>query len=121
MHPKHRQFAAFLTKRRKARKLTMEQLAKAVGVSKSNVHYWESGEGVPRPSVMQQLAEALDVAYEDLFALAGFASPKSLPDYEPYLRATHPDLPEEAVAEAEKFFRELKQRYGEGGDGERDR
>ncbi len=91
----------------------MAALADAVGVTKSNVHYWESGEGLPNANVLQPLAEVLGVSYEDLFALAGYASPQGLPGPAPYLRAKYPDAPKKALAEAEKFFAEFNEKYGE--------
>lgn len=118
MSPKQRQFAAFITKHRKQRKLSMAALAKEVGVTKSNVHYWESGEGVPKASVLEPLAQALGVSYEDLFALAGYAHPEGLPEPAPYLRAKFGDVPKKALAEAEEFFSEWQERYG-GGDADK--
>jgi transcriptional regulator with XRE-family HTH domain len=121
MAPRHRQFATFLAERRKARGLTQPQLAKTLGVSKSNVHYWEAGEYLPKTNLLEPLARALHVSYEDLFALAGYSHPEGLPEFTPYLRAKYTALPDEALAEAEAFFRNLTERYGEGGDAEPDR
>ena len=123
MPPETRQFAALIAERRKAAGLTMEQLASRVGVTKSNVHYWESGGGVPGGGVLEPLAQALGVSFEDLFAAAGYAHPEGLPSFTPYLRAKYGALPDEAVAEAEAFFDELTGRYqeAEGGDAEPDR
>ncbi len=115
---KSRKFAEFIAAHRKERGLSMAQLAEMVGVTKSNVHYWESGEGLPKASVLEPLAQALGTSYEDLFALAGYARPDGLPELSPYLRAKYGALPEEALAEAEAFFDELTERYEEdqGGD-----
>ena len=116
---KRGQFSTFIAARRKERELSMAQLAEAVGVAKSNVHYWESGEGLPKATVLEPLAQALGVSYEDLFALAGYAHPEGLPAFRPYLRAKYGALPDDALAEAEAFFDELTERYGEKeGDGE---
>ena len=117
MAPKHHQFADFIAARRKERGLTMEALAGHIGVTKSNVHYWESGEWLPKAGVLEPLAQALGVSYEDLFALAGYSHPEGLPEFRPYLRTKYGALPEEALAEAESFFDELTKRYDEeGGD-----
>lgn len=116
MANKHRQFAAFIAKHRKLRGLTMEELAEAAGTTKSNVSYWESGRWLPKAKQLQPLAEALGVSYEDLFALAGYASPSALPAPTPYLRAKFPDAPKQALAEAEKFFEQFNEQYGRDGD-----
>lgn len=117
MAPKHRQFADFIAARRKERGLTLAQLADQVGVTKSNVHYWEAGEYLPKASVLEPLAQALGVSYEDLFAVAGYAHPDGLPEFRPYFRTKYRALPDEALAEADAFFDELTKRYdAEGAD-----
>lgn len=122
MSPATRQFADFIAARRKERGLTLPQLAEQIGVSKSNLYYWETGRWMPKPDQFEPLARALDVSYEDLFALAGYGHYEELPTFTPYLRAKYGALPDEALAEAEAFFDELTRRYGEeGGDAEPDR
>lgn len=116
MSPSQRQLGTFITKHRKARGLSMAALAEELGVTKSNVHYWESGKGAPSGSMLEPLAQALGVSYEDLFALAGYVHPDRLPDPTPYLRAKFRGAPDKAIAEAEQFFSEWQERYG-GGDG----
>ncbi len=123
MTPPNRQFADFIAARRKERGLSMAQVAEQAGVPKASVHYWEAGQVLPKAEVLEPLARALGVSYEDLFALGGYARPTELPAFTPYLRAKYGALPEEAVAEAEAFFEGLTRRYGteEGGDAEPDR
>lgn len=108
MTTKHPQFAAFITKHREALELSMNQLAKEVGVTRSNVHYWESGEGLPQPNVLEPLAQALNISYEDLFALAGYTRPDALPSGGPYLRAKFPGASKRKLAEAERLYSELE-------------
>lgn len=116
MSNKHRQFAAFLAKHRKRRGLSLAELADEARTSKSNVYYWEAGKWLPKADQLQPLAEALGVSYEDLFALAGYASPTALPAPTPYLRAKFPDAPKKALAEAERFFADFNEQYGRDGD-----
>jgi transcriptional regulator with XRE-family HTH domain len=118
MPPKYAKFAAYLTRRRRARKLNQTELAKLVGVGKSSVFNWEAGHHRPDPAYLGKLADVLDVPLPDLYAAAGYTLPASLADVEPYLRARHPKLPNEAIAEATAFFRDLEGRYG-GGDADR--
>lgn len=118
MPPENRQFADLIADRRKAAGLTMDELAARIGVAKSNVHYWESGGGLRNADVLQPLAEALGVSYEDLAVAAGYSRGEGLPSFTPYLRTKYGALPEEALAEAEQFFEKLTEQYGEA-EGER--
>lgn len=115
MPSKHPEFAAFITTHRDALGLSRNQLAKAVGVHRSNITYWESGEGLPMANVLEPLARALKVSYEDLFALAGYTHPEGLPEPVPYLRAKFPSISKRALAEAERLFEGFDDRYAQGG------
>jgi transcriptional regulator with XRE-family HTH domain len=115
---RHHQFASFLRKRRAVLNLTGPQLADSLGVSKSNVSYWESGEFLPKPELLRPLARVLRVSYEDVYAAAH--KPGELPAPALYLRAKYRGLPERALEEAEQFFTEFEQRYGGSGDAESD-
>lgn len=96
-------FAKYLVKRRKAAGLSMDALAETVGTSKSNVHYWESGEWVPSTVQLEPLAQALGVSYEDLFARAGHDRAE-LPQPEPYLRVLFPGISDKNFDEAKRLF-----------------
>lgn len=108
MTTKHPQFAAFITKHREALGLSMNQLAKEIGVPRSRIHYWEQGEFLPQADILEPLARALRVSYEDLFALAGYAAPGGLPSPEPYLRAKFPGISKRKLAEAKRLFGEIE-------------
>lgn len=107
MPPKDRQFAAFITARRKERGLSMNQLAKEIGVPRSRVHYWEQGDHLPQVEILEPLAQALKVSYEDLFVLAGYVRPEGLPGTEPYLRTLYPGITKRRLAEAKRLFAEI--------------
>jgi transcriptional regulator with XRE-family HTH domain len=118
MSPKDPQLATFIKERRAELGLSLNDLAGRVGVSKSNLHYWETGEFAPKPTLLEPLATALEVSYEDLFAAAGIARPAGLPAYPSYLRTKYGHLPEEALAELEEHMRRLEAESG-GRDGDR--
>lgn len=48
------------------KKLTQEQFAKAVGVSKSTVQKWEKGTVKPRHEKIDQICEVLEVSYDNI-------------------------------------------------------
>lgn len=109
--PKHRQFARYVASRRAALGLSQRELAEQVGVTSPTVHYWESGNVLPQATVLEPLARALGVSYEDLFALAGYTHPEGLPDPVPYLRAKYPGITKKALTEAEELFERFDDRY----------
>ncbi len=103
---------AAIRRHRKAAGLSQLALAKEIGVPASTIFRLEKGEfGRPDPDKLARLAEALDIEAEELYALTPYPA---LPDMAPYLRAKH-GFSEEAVAEAEAFFADLKQRDKQGG------
>jgi transcriptional regulator with XRE-family HTH domain len=104
MPTKHRQFASFITAKRKQRGLSKSELAREVGVVRANVTFWEAGKFLPQPTALERLARALRVSYEDLFVLAGYVSPKGLPGTEPYLRALYPGISQKRLSEAKALF-----------------
>lgn len=107
MSPTHPKFATFLTAHREKQGLTQPQLAEKVGVTKSNVYYWESGTYLPQMNVLERLARALKVSYEDLLLKGRY--PRHEVGLASYLRRR--GLPEEGIAEAEQFFSKLDDKY----------
>lgn len=53
--------AARIAQARKAKGISQDELAKAVGVTRTSVSYWEDGSVVPRGKRLPQIANALDV------------------------------------------------------------
>jgi transcriptional regulator with XRE-family HTH domain len=118
-----KRLGAFIRQHRQAAGLTAQQLGQAVGVDKTTILRIEAGSiREPSPATLQRVARVLKVDLEDIFALAGYATPEGLPSLTPYLRTKYGELPEEALAEAERFFTELTERYAtEEDDGNRPR
>ena len=60
-----------LAARRASRGYTQERLAEALGVERSTIHRWESGEVVPRADLQPTLARALGITPAELANLLG--------------------------------------------------
>jgi putative transcriptional regulator len=58
-----------LAKLREQKKLTQEELALAVGVSRAHISKFENGKGSPSIKVLSQIAKKLDVKLDDIFLL----------------------------------------------------
>lgn len=56
----------FITQRRKLLRMTQDELAKLVGVSKSAIAKWETNGGLPDRDNLRALAGAIGVSVSDL-------------------------------------------------------
>lgn len=59
---------------REMRGLTLEELARAVGVTDGALSHWETGRHSPRQHHQAAIARALDVPWSTLFGLDGEAA-----------------------------------------------
>lgn len=57
----------FITEKRKEIKLTQEQLAEQLNISKNAVSKWERGLNLPDVSIMQDLCKILNITLNELF------------------------------------------------------
>lgn len=57
----------FIAERRKEQKLTQEQLAEKLNISKNAVSKWERGLNLPDVSIMQELCKILVITLNELF------------------------------------------------------
>lgn len=55
---------------RAEKNLTQAQLAKALGTNQPTVSAWERGDNIPRPPMMQKIADYFGVKKEDIFFTA---------------------------------------------------
>jgi transcriptional regulator with XRE-family HTH domain len=109
--PKNITLGQYIRERRQALGLSYQQAGERSGLHHS---YWNKLENghyhQPAPKHLQAIAQTIEVAYEDLFGLAGYDNPRRLPSFRPYLRAKY-DLPAEAVADLERYFELLRNYY----------
>lgn len=56
-----------IQKRRKTLKLTQEELAFKVGISRAYIGYIEQGRNIPSLELLQKIASALKIPLKDLF------------------------------------------------------
>lgn len=66
MTQKKKGFGYFIATRRKILRLTQEELAKKVGVSKSAIAKWETDGGLPDRDNLKKLAEAINLSVDEL-------------------------------------------------------
>lgn len=104
-----------LRSRREQYGLSQYVLESLSGVDHSVIGRIESGHiAAPAPDKLTRLAEALRLNVADVFTLAGYAVPRELPSFRPYLRSRYSDLPPEAHARLDAYFRRIQEEYGGG-------
>ncbi|MBX4170329.1 helix-turn-helix domain-containing protein [Rhodococcus sp. DMU2021] len=107
------QLGKALRKRRNEFELTIKEVARRSGMTDSNVLRIERGDiPQPRPETLKSLADVLGLELSDLFNLAGYVQPKTLPSFSPYLRSKYADLPESAAREMEASFVRIAAKHG---------
>ncbi|MGN1342754.1 MAG: helix-turn-helix domain-containing protein [Bacilli bacterium] len=57
----------FIAECRKSKKLTQEQLAEKIGVSRKSISRWENGNSMPDYSILDILCNTLDVSINELY------------------------------------------------------
>jgi transcriptional regulator with XRE-family HTH domain len=114
MPPKNRQFAKFIAKHRETCGMTQQQLADKLGVSKPSVHYWESGKSFPQAAILEPLARALSVDFEDLLALTNDEYADSLLGPNIYFRALYPNMSKKEAAQVEELVAGFEGRRRKG-------
>ncbi len=70
----------FITRKRKEKNLTQEQLAEKIGVSNKTVSKWETGKCIPDYSVIELLCKELDTTLAEL--MSGEEDEKSIHTYD---------------------------------------
>lgn len=111
-----KKLGAAIKRYRKAKGLTQPALAEAVGVPKSTMFRIEQGEfAAPSPEKLQRISRILDVDFEELFELAGYAAPEP-PALPVYLRRKF-DLSDDAQAKVERYIEQQVKKDKGGGRG----
>ena len=61
-----KQTGRLIATRRKQKNLTQQELADAIGVSNRAVSKWETGQGMPDISLLEDLSRVLEISIDDL-------------------------------------------------------
>jgi transcriptional regulator with XRE-family HTH domain len=118
MNPQQAQaLASALRKAREAETLSVRGLGARAGVDQTMIVRLENG-AIDKPAAvkLRRLAEALLLPPTHFMALAGYVTATDLPAPRVYLRTKYPDLPADAVAEAEVYLRRLMRDHRIGRD-----
>lgn len=87
-------FGTYLKQQREQKQWSINQLADAAGISNSQISRIENGlRGVPKPSTLRKIADALGVSYSEMMKVAGYWEDNNSIEqhsYEPH-RCTEPE------------------------------
>lgn len=98
---------------REAQGLQKKQLAEMCGIAPSTLVRLERGDYLPQTETLIQIAETLDVEYEDLAELVGFDAAKALPEPAIYFRTKYgQQLTDEQAAKMTADFNRIARKYG---------
>jgi transcriptional regulator with XRE-family HTH domain len=105
---KAKQLGKLIRQARDAKGLTTRALAQAIGINHSTITYLEKGE-VESPGIktLEALSKALEIPFDDLYALAGYGRREVMPSLPVYLRSKY-NLSSADVAELEEHFEKLR-------------
>jgi len=105
----------FLRARRLELGLSARFVARAVQVRDSTIMRLERGRyAAPAADKLARIAEVLKLDLADVFAIAEYIVPSSLPALPQYLRARYPELTDQAIDQLCASFRHLGGVLGEG-------
>ena len=109
-----KKLGAAIKRQRKAKGLSHHRLGEAIGLPGSTILRIERGEfAAPSPEKLQRISRALELDFEELFELAGYATPEP-PELPVYLRRKF-DLSDAAQAKVERYIEQQVKKDG-GGD-----
>jgi transcriptional regulator with XRE-family HTH domain len=108
-----KQLGEWLRERRHEAGLGTTELAKRTGINDATITRIEQGAiASPDPRKLRLISQELDLNLADVYAMAGYAAPKDLPSFQPYLRRKYRDLPDEAVEDLERAFERIIKKHG---------
>lgn len=115
-----KQLGEWLRARRHEAGLGTTELAKRTGINDATITRIEQGAiASPDPRKLRLISQHLDLNLADVYAMAGYAAPKDLPSFQPYLRRKYRDIPDEAVDDLGRAFDRIIKKHGYEPEGPR--
>jgi transcriptional regulator with XRE-family HTH domain len=109
---KRNSFATLIQSRREELQLSIRELARRSNLDAGTLSKLESAQTRPSADSIRALADVLKMPATELFTAAGYMTSGDLPSLRPYMRAKYQGLPDDAVAEVERFVQDLAERHG---------
>ncbi|APB72264.1 helix-turn-helix domain-containing protein [Paenibacillus peoriae] len=100
-------FGTYLKQQREHKQWSINQLADAAGISNSQISRIENGlRGIPKPSTLRKIADALSVSYTEMMKAAGYWGDDDSMEQNPHelYRST---VPEWATSKDRRDFKKM--------------
>jgi transcriptional regulator with XRE-family HTH domain len=108
------QLGDYIRHRRDVLDMSLRELEAATGIERGSLSRIENGSRQPSPELLQRIAEALRIDYEDLYAVSGISRPEKLPEMDAYLRTRYRgELTATDRKSLERYFDELRAKRGD--------
>lgn len=107
------QLGEYVRRRRGVLNMSLRELETATGIERGALSRIENGSRKPSTELLQRIAEALSLDYEDLYAVSGISRPEKLPEMDAYLRTRYRDeLTATDRKSLKRYFDELRAKRG---------
>lgn len=102
---------AYIRQARERKGLSARRLAGMINMHHGYLSRLEAGDYQrPSPEILERIALALDLSYDDLFAITGQHAPSGLPSFVPYIRAKY-EVDDETLLKLNAYFNRLRQEH----------
>lgn len=109
---KLQQLATALEERREELGMSAREVARRAEIDvKTYLRLERAEHSRPSTTVLNAVADALDLPASDLFAILDWLPKDELPSFTPYLRAKYNDMPDKAVRQMTDYFERLAKKY----------
>jgi transcriptional regulator with XRE-family HTH domain len=98
----------YIRRAREKKGLSGRRLAAMINMHHGYLSRLEAGDYKrPSPEILERIASALDLNYDDLFAITGQHAPSGLPSFVPYIRAKY-EVDDETLRKLNEYFNTLR-------------
>jgi transcriptional regulator with XRE-family HTH domain len=113
MNPQRaKELGKYLRNRREALGFSARHVAREVGVRDSTIMRLERGTyAAPAADKLAKIADVLKLDLSDVYTMAQYAVPSTLPGFALYLKSRYPQLTHEAIHELDEHFKSLVNRH----------
>jgi transcriptional regulator with XRE-family HTH domain len=101
----------YIRRAREQKGISGRRLAATINMHHGYLARLEAGDYKrPSPEILERIAAALNLPYDDLFAITGQHAPSGLPGFVPYIRAKY-EVDDETLLKLNAYFNRLREEH----------